>query len=81
MADFAQGKIQCFCGPRELGAPDDLQTVITDFISRARHSLDIAVQELDSEPIAQTILDACWRKVSVRMVMEQDYLASKIPRN
>jgi hypothetical protein len=32
--------------------------VIVDFIRGARSFLDIAVQELDSEPIAQAILDA-----------------------
>ncbi len=80
MTDFADGKIQAFAGPRELGAPDNLEQVIIDFIAGAKKSLDIAVQELDSEPIAQAILDASWRGVSVRMFLEQDYLASdKVP--
>lgn len=79
MADFAGGKIQAFAGPPELGAPDNLENVIVDFIAGANKRLDIAVQELDSEPIAQAILDASWRGVSVRMFMEQDYLASEDP--
>ena len=77
MADFAQGKIQAFVGPTELGAADDLEQVIIEFIRGATGSLDIAIQELDSLPIAQAILDAAWRGVSVRMVLEQDYLQDK----
>ncbi|GAA3142189.1 phospholipase D-like domain-containing protein [Planomonospora alba] len=79
MATFAGGLIEAFVGPRELGAADDLEHVIIDFIGGARHSLDIAVQELDSEPIAQAVLDARFRGVSVRMVLEQDYLVSPKP--
>ena len=79
MTDFASGKIQAFAGPKELGAPDNLEDVIIDFIEGATASLDIAVQELDSEPIAQAILDARWRGVSVRIFLEQDYLAKKKP--
>lgn len=79
MADFAGGKIQAFAGPEELKAPDNLEKVIVDFIAGANKRLDIAVQELDSQPIAQAILDASWRKVDVRMFMEQDYLADKKP--
>lgn len=79
MADFLDGKIQAFAGPKELGAPDNLEDVIVGFIAGAAKSLDIAVQELDSEPIAQALLDACWRGVKVRMVLEQDYLASSKP--
>ena len=79
MTDFVGGKIQAFAGPKELGAPDNLEEVIVDFIGGAAKSLDIAVQELDSEPIAQAILDARWRGVKVRMVLEQDYLASSKP--
>jgi phosphatidylserine/phosphatidylglycerophosphate/cardiolipin synthase-like enzyme len=80
MAPFAGGKIEAFVGPPELGAADQLEQVIVDFIAGARLSLDIAVQELDSEPIAQAILDARFRGVSVRMVVEQDYLlTAKVP--
>ena len=80
MAIFAGGKIEAFVGPSELGAADDLEAVIVDFIAGAKESLDIAVQELDSEPIAQAILDARFRDVSVRMVLEQDYLlTAKLP--
>jgi phosphatidylserine/phosphatidylglycerophosphate/cardiolipin synthase-like enzyme len=74
VATFADGKIEAFVGPTELGAADQLEGVIIDFIGGARETLDIAVQELDSEPIAQAILDARFRGVNVRMVVEQDYL-------
>ncbi|WP_371785682.1 phospholipase D-like domain-containing protein [Streptosporangium subroseum] len=80
MAAFAGNKIEAFVGPTELGAADSLEGVIVDFIGGAQHFLDIAVQELDSEPIAQAILDARFRGVSVRIVLEQDYLlTAKLP--
>jgi phosphatidylserine/phosphatidylglycerophosphate/cardiolipin synthase-like enzyme len=78
VARFAGGKIEAFVGPTELGASDDLEQVIVDFIGGARSSLDIAVQELDSEPIAQAILDARWRGVSVNVFLEQDYLRTPL---
>jgi len=81
MTKFADGKIEAFAGPGELGASDNLENVIIDFIDEAQKSLFIAVQELDSEPIAQAIINAKWRGVRVQMIMEQDYLArDKIPR-
>jgi len=52
--------------------------VIVDFVAGARSTLDIAVQELDSEPIAQAVLDARWRGVSVNLFLEQDYLRSPL---
>jgi phosphatidylserine/phosphatidylglycerophosphate/cardiolipin synthase-like enzyme len=78
VATFADGKIEAYVGPKELGAADDLEQVIVDFVAGARSSLDIAVQELDSEPIAQAILDARWRGVSVNLFLEQDYLRSPL---
>lgn len=71
---FADGKIEAYCGPKEVGGPDDLEAVIINFINEAQHTLQIAVQELDSEAIAQAILDAKWRGVRVQMYLEQDYL-------
>jgi phosphatidylserine/phosphatidylglycerophosphate/cardiolipin synthase-like enzyme len=78
VAAFANGKIEAYVGPQELGAVDNLEQVIVDFLQGARTSLDIAVQELDSEPIAQAILDARWRGVSVNLFLEQDYLRSPL---
>ena len=57
MANFADGKIEAYVGPPGLGVADDLEAVIVEFIAGARRKLDIAVQELDSEAIAQAILD------------------------
>jgi phosphatidylserine/phosphatidylglycerophosphate/cardiolipin synthase-like enzyme len=78
MAVFAGGKIEAYVGPPELGASDDLEAVIVDFIARARSRLDIAVQELDSDAIAQAILAASWRGVRVSLFLEQDYLKSSL---
>jgi phosphatidylserine/phosphatidylglycerophosphate/cardiolipin synthase-like enzyme len=77
MPTFADGKIEAYAGPADLGAPDDLEQVIVDFIGGANVALDIAVQELDSEPIAQAILDARWRGVSIQIVLEQEYLCEE----
>src|SRR5688572_30028994 len=78
MSDFAGGKIQAFVGPTELGAPNDLEQVILEFIEKTQASLDIAVQELDSDVIAQAILDARWRGVSVRVFLEHAYLQTDL---
>jgi phosphatidylserine/phosphatidylglycerophosphate/cardiolipin synthase-like enzyme len=78
MADFANGKIEAFVGPQELGADDDLEQIIVDFIAGAQESLDVAVQEIDSEPIAQAILDARWRGLSVRIFLEHSYLQTDL---
>lgn len=66
-------------GPVELEAPDDLEAVIIDFVNKAKYSLDIAVQELDNKNIAQSILNAVYRGVDVKMFLEQDYLKEKKP--
>jgi phosphatidylserine/phosphatidylglycerophosphate/cardiolipin synthase-like enzyme len=78
VADFAGGKIQAFVGPPELGAADDLEAIIVRFIDDAQESLDIAVQEIDSEIIAQAILDARWRGVSIRVFLEHSYLQTDL---
>ena len=80
MAVFADGKIEAYVGPPELGAADDLEAVIVDFIGGARKRLDIAVQELDSEVIARAILAASWRGIRVTLFLEQDYLRSVLKR-
>ena len=79
MATFAGGKIEAYAGPRELMAPDDLESIIVNFVGQAETCLDVAVQELDNKRIAQAILDAMYRGVDVRMFMEQDYLKADKP--
>ena len=74
MPTFANGKIEAYAGPADLGAPDDLEKVIVEFIGGAKESLDIAVQELDNVEIAKAILAARWRGVRVSIVLEQSYL-------
>lgn len=79
MASFARGRIRIFCGPRLCGGPDDLLEAIVDFIDGARHTLAIAVQELESRPIARAICRAAARGVRIRMVLEQSYLKADDP--
>ncbi|MEL6308246.1 MAG: phospholipase D-like domain-containing protein [Chloroflexota bacterium] len=74
---FAGGKIEAYCGPQEVGAPDDLEAVIIDFIDNAKEDLLIAVQELDNTEIAQAIINAAWRGVTVTVFLEQDYLRDR----
>ena len=73
------GKIQLFMGPQRLGAPDNLEDAVIDFIKAARDTLDIAVQELESEPITKAIVAARQRDVAVRIVLEGDYLVARKP--
>ncbi|UCE28562.1 MAG: phospholipase [Candidatus Bathyarchaeota archaeon] len=79
MVDFANGKIQAFAGPKELGAPNNLERVIVDFIKGAQKTLDFAIQEIDSEKIAQAIIDARWRGVRTRVFIEHDYIYDSKP--
>jgi hypothetical protein len=71
-----QGSIEFYFGPSDLGAPDNLETAIIDFIDAYHATLDIAVQELESYNIARAIVRAKQRGVRIRMVIEQDYLRS-----
>ncbi len=80
MPPFADSKIEAYVGPLGLGAADDREAVIVDFLAGARSKLDIAVQELDSEAIARAILAASWRGVRVTLFLEQDYLRSSLKR-
>ena len=68
------GGIELFMGPPVLGGPDDVDAVIRDFIAGAKYSLAIAVQELDSRPIAEAIVAARMSGVRVRVILEGDYL-------
>lgn len=72
--------IELYMGPQGLGAPDDLQQVIVGFIKGAKATLDVAVQEVESRPIAEALVEARLRGVRVRLVLEQDYLREKKAR-
>ncbi|MEO0680687.1 MAG: phospholipase D-like domain-containing protein [Pseudomonadota bacterium] len=62
-------------GPRQVGAPDDLEAAIVDFIDGAERELRVAVQEIDHPPIAEAILRAKRRGVRLMdVVLEADYL-------
>ena len=69
--------IEIYMGPQQLGGPDDLREVIVNFIDGAQTSLYIAVQELNSRPIAEAIIRAKQRSVLVKLVLEADYLVEK----
>lgn len=75
--------IRLFLGPHSVDPSlDNLETAIVDFIDKAERRLDIAVQELESRPIAEAILRAeIERRVQVRLGLEADYLgATRRPR-
>lgn len=76
------GNVEFYVGPHDVGADDNLERTIVDFIDKTTKRLEIAVQELESKPIAQAIIRARERKVLVKLVIEQDYLrASKARAN
>jgi phosphatidylserine/phosphatidylglycerophosphate/cardiolipin synthase-like enzyme len=84
--DFLNGKLQVFLGPKENGASDDLEKVIVDFIDAAQFSLRVAVQEVDSQKIADALERAARRKqpgttrdLAIRLVTEGDYLVEANP--
>ncbi len=60
------GNITFWAGPDQLGAPDSLVEPIIAFIDDARATLDVAVQELESEQIARALIAAKQRGVRVR---------------
>lgn len=62
------------------GAADDLEAAIVTFLDDARRSLDVAVQELESRPIADAILRAESRGVRIRLALEGDYLTERTAR-
>ena len=69
-----KGNVELYMGPKEVGGPDDLCVAIVGFIDGAKKKLDIAVQELDCRRIADAIIRARKRKVTVRLVLEASYL-------
>ncbi|WP_336080406.1 phospholipase D-like domain-containing protein [Thalassospira sp. CH_XMU1448-2] len=70
------GNVEFYNGPHTLGAPDNLEDVIVEFINGATKRLEIAVQELESRPIAEAIIRARQNRVRVKLVVEQSYLRS-----
>ncbi|MCB1680733.1 MAG: phospholipase [Alphaproteobacteria bacterium] len=71
------GSMKFFMGPHTLGAPDNLEDTIVEFIDDAKETLDVAVQELESESIARAFVRAKQRGVKIRMVLEGDYLIAE----
>ncbi|PZV19549.1 MAG: competence protein ComE [Pseudanabaena sp.] len=52
---------------------DNLERVLIDNVSKAKVSLDVAVQELRLPNIAKAIVDAKLRGVNVRLILENSY--------
>ena len=79
------GKIKFYVGPKDVAPSgsknkvDDIENVIVDFLDGAKKQLLIAVQEIDSMPIARAIVRASKRGVKVRVVSEADYLTVPTP--
>ena len=73
------GSIEIFMGPQQMGGPDDLCKTVIDFIGEARKNLFIAVQELESRPIAEAILAARSRGLKIRLILESKYLGVGAP--
>lgn len=73
------GGVELHAGPTVLGGPDDLDAVIREFVADARHTLRVAVQELDSRSVAQALLAARARGVRVQVILEGDYLREERP--
>jgi phosphatidylserine/phosphatidylglycerophosphate/cardiolipin synthase-like enzyme len=72
--ELADGKLRCYCGLTELGAPDDLEATIVEFIAGTTETLDIAIQEIDSLPIAEAIDAKKRERKSVRVLLNRSYL-------
>ncbi len=73
------GNLEVYMGPKGFNQPDALEETIINFLNQARNTLFIAVQELDSQPIAEAIIAAKSRGVSVAIVTEADYLTVQKP--
>ena len=69
------GKIEIHMGPSQLGAPDDLEAAIIDFIDGAKKRLEVAIQELENENITKALVRARQRKCVVKVVLEGSYLS------
>lgn len=73
---LTEGDITVHLGPTEQGGPDGLLAPIVGFIdaAKSRQKLMIAVQEVDNRAIAEAIIRARRRRVTVDLIIEQDYL-------
>src|SRR3546814_8362105 len=71
MSFILKDRLELHMGPASLGAPDDLEAAIVGFIDEAKETLDVAVQEIESRPIAEALVRARQRGVRIRLVLEQ----------
>jgi phosphatidylserine/phosphatidylglycerophosphate/cardiolipin synthase-like enzyme len=73
------GNVELYMGPHQTGALDNLEETIVDFINGAQSRLEVAVQELDSPKIAEALIRARQRKVTMKVVTEHSYLIERPP--
>src|SRR3546814_15160178 len=66
-------------GPGDLCAACDLEAGIGGLFGGGKETLDGAVQEIESRPIAEALVRARQRGVRIRLVLEQDYLREERP--
>lgn len=76
--EVGKGAIRLTMGPSQLGGPhappDNLEDEVMDFILGARESLDVAVQELESERVTIALCEAAIAGIDVRVILERRYL-------
>ena len=65
---------EVYDGPLDPKDPDSLENRLIDKLYDAETSIDAALQELDSEPIANALIAAHQCNVTVRLVTETDYI-------
>ncbi len=68
------GSLELYMGPTELGASDNLEETIIQFLNDAKEELYLAIQELESEPIARAVIAARQRGLRVRVILEKGYI-------
>jgi phosphatidylserine/phosphatidylglycerophosphate/cardiolipin synthase-like enzyme len=80
-AQSPERKAHLFLGPKERGAPDDLEKELLKFIRGAKHSLEIMVHELDNENVTNALIEVTrssrpnsTKFVKVRVITELNYL-------
>ncbi|HMJ04276.1 MAG TPA: phospholipase D-like domain-containing protein [Conexibacter sp.] len=80
--DFVGGKIKGYVGPQDVAEQlDDVEQVIVDFVEQATSTVDVAVQELDSIPIAEALIRQKRAGCSVRIVLNHSYLQDEVSRS
>jgi phosphatidylserine/phosphatidylglycerophosphate/cardiolipin synthase-like enzyme len=73
--------IEFYAGPKQRGAPDNLENVIIGFIDKTESKLEVAIQILENKKIARAIIRARRdRGVLVKVILEQSYVRERASR-